>query len=55
MNDYPIPTILKLNFPFFLRIFMFYQTGSAVSCTDRRLIKKLNGKPLFAAETALII
>jgi hypothetical protein len=55
MDDCPIPIILKLNFPFFLRIFMFSQTGPAVSCTDRHLIKKLNDKLLFPAGTALTI
>jgi hypothetical protein len=64
MNTYPIPTILKLNFPFFLKIFMFCQIDLAVSCTfsrlsgrraDRRLTKRLHEKLLFAAGTDFII
>jgi hypothetical protein len=64
MNAYPIPTILKLNFPFFLEIFMFCQIDTTVSCTDsrlsarsadRRLTKRLDEKQLFAAGTDLIV
>jgi hypothetical protein len=31
MDVYPIPTILKLKFPFFQKIFNFYKTGSVVT------------------------
>jgi hypothetical protein len=58
MNAYPVPTILKLNFSFFLRMFMLCQTGPSVSFTDSHLSapdQKIIKKPLFGAGRNRII